>query len=122
MNLKEFRDEVGRFGWFSYSDHTGDKVAKNLFSEELTEIDLHRFVNPWTSAVAVTFPDQKERIFFNSRKNARKRSAYIASAIHERLHLPPGNYSHPFNHTIDRPASVPYKIGEIAEKYAPRCF
>jgi len=122
MNLKEFRTEVESIGWFSYSEDTGDRVAANLFAPAVTSIDLHTFLNPWTSAVAVTFPDQAETIYFNARKNARKREAYVGSAIHERSHLPPGNYSHPFNHTIDRPSSVPYKLGELAAKYAPRCF
>jgi hypothetical protein len=122
-SLKSFVEEVKSIGWFAYSGDTGEQVAQRFFNSSVTKVDLHTFLNPWTSVTATTFSGNTETVFLNSRLNKRKRSAYVASLIHERSHLPMGGgYTHPSNHTINRPSSVSYKLGEIAAKHAAKCF
>lgn len=113
----EFLKRVGEVYKYDYTVDSPETVKKQLSNSVAVIIALYTTKNPWSSAIATTFNNDRERIYLNTRKHPRPVPEMINTLFHEGLgHL--NGYGHGDNYSAGKENSVPYKIGEIAEKLA----
>jgi molybdopterin-biosynthesis enzyme MoeA-like protein len=116
---EDFLKEIEAFPKFSFTDKTSKEVADSIRKMKSVVISSYKTKNPFSSAIATTYPSNKTTVYFNSRKNPREFKEMINTAIHEPLHLI--GFSHGDNSPIGKENSVNYRVGKIAESYVEKC-
>lgn len=116
--LPEFRKEIESMVAFDYSDKTGKEVVKALNGGKCG-LRVYKTKNPWSSAIATTYATDKEYLYLNLRKNPRELAPMVNTMMHECTHLV--GFSHGDNYAKGKELSVPYWIGNTAEKYVHKC-
>lgn len=118
LSKVEFQKEVSEILEFDLdpTHSTGAKVISDLISKKCI-ISTYRTKWPWSKAIAMAWTNEKEPIvYFNTRKNPRKMDSMINTAVHECLHK--HGYSHGSNSPAGKEKTVPYWVGEIAQRHA----
>lgn len=101
---------------FDYSVDSGAIVANKLLSHKYV-ITLYKSLNPWSKARAYAI-NGKEELNFNTRKNHSDVFRSTGTAIHEATHT--FGYTHGDNSSKGKEKSIPYKVGDIAHKWAKK--
>lgn len=107
---------------FTYTDKTPEQVFNHIASNHQNmdaTIKPWKPFNPWTSAIATTFKNKPGEIYINVRKISQRSVAeYVASLVHEALHLPPLSFGHGSNSPKGKESSVNYWLDARAEEWA----
>ncbi len=112
-----FVAEVYDIPSFYYTSDLGKDVAKNLVKKDSIHIYTYKSKNPFSKVNA--YRGSNGSVYFNLRNNPRDLKDMVNTVIHERLHI---WYSHNGNYrTTQNLLSVPYKVGDISEKYVMQC-
>lgn len=112
---KDFQKEIEQIESFKDSKENGYQVVSKMLSPIKAVVSSYKSKNPYSSTTAYTVED---RVYFNTRNNPRRISEMVNTAIHERLHVL--NYHHKGNSWRKNQDTVPYKVGNISEKYVIR--
>lgn len=113
-----FQKEVSAIEKFDYSTKNGKQVVADLLTFKNITLSTYKTKSPWSKTIAYR-PVGKAEVYFNLRKNPRDFSEMINTTIHEWLHV--YGYGHGDNSSKGKGKSVPYWIGDIAEKYVLNC-
>lgn len=107
---------------FTYTDKTPEQVFNHIASnhhEMNATVRPWKPFNRWTSAIATTFKNKPGEIYINVRKiNQRSVADYVATLVHEALHLAPLGYGHGSNSPSGKENSVNYWVDKKAEEWA----
>lgn len=112
----KFIAEVQTHKQFDYTKDNSATIAKKM--AEFTPVILSTFKKPLSKTIAVRNVGSNV-LYFNTSKNPRLMKYMVNTAVHERLHVV--GYGHGDNSASGKGNSVPYGIGDIAEKYADAC-
>jgi hypothetical protein len=119
IGLEAFQKEIKAVGSFTFTTHNGDQVAQNL-NKAAAVFSTYRSANPLSKATSYTV---KNEVYFNLRKNPRTLSSMVNTGVHEAAHV--AGYGHGDNDiskdTERKARSVPYLLGDMAEKYVETC-
>ncbi len=111
-----FLGEIEEIKSFNFTEDSGKEVAKNLKLGKVLKVKTYKTWNPWSKVNAYFSNDT---IYLNLWNNPRSLNEMVNTLIHEYSHL---YYSHNGNYkTKENLESVPYKIGDISEKYVSVC-
>ena len=132
VQTDRFYQEISEADFFGINSllpgHYGNQLSiwiaddlKHSFSLDFTfTIKPIKPVNPWSKMVATTFENDPNSLYINIRKSF---------SIHERVNTISHEISHLFNYghignssTQFNLSSVPYKVGEIAEKLSREIY
>lgn len=116
MELKEFQSEIRSIKSFSSSGDNGFQVAEKMLSPRKAVVRHYFKLSRLTTAMTVN-----GEIYINryKRMNPRSLSKMVNTAMHERFHVL--DYGHDGNSYKNNQNSVPYKVGDISEKYVQQC-
>jgi uncharacterized protein (DUF885 family) len=107
---------------FTHTDKTPEQVFNHIASnhQEMTAtIKPWKPFNPWTSAIATTYKRKPGEIYINVKKiNQRSVAEYVATLVHEALHLAPLSFGHGSNSPKGKENSVNYWVDAKAEEWA----
>lgn len=119
----DFIKEVSEHKQFDYTSDSSKTVAEKM--AKFTPVILTTYTKNCSSAIAYRNVGSNI-VYFNlgkncklQRLNPRAMKYMINTAIHERLHVV--GYGHGDNNSKGKGNSVPYGVGDLAEKYADRC-
>lgn len=115
---KDFLKEVEGFK-FTHTIHAGAKVAKDIKALPSIKIATYKTKNPFSKAIATTYPSDKETVYLNLRANPRDMESMVNTVCHEATHIL--GYSHGDNSPKGKENSVPYKVGSLCQKYFKNC-
>jgi hypothetical protein len=104
---------------FTHGVATGIKVADDLGKIPAIKISTYKSKNPFSKAIATTYPSDKETIYLNLRSNPRAMDDMVATVCHEATHIL--NYGHGDNSPVGKYNSVPYKVQSLCKKYYHLC-
>lgn len=113
-NLKSFQDEVGSIEKFTSSNDNGTLVVSKMMTSK--KAIVRHYTKRASKVTAKTVGDE---VYFNRKMNPRALTSMVNTAIHERLHVL--GYHHKGNYPKKNKESVPYKVGDISEKYIQQC-
>lgn len=119
INHSEYISAIQSKASFDYSEQTGADVYSRM-KKVTCGIRLYATKNPWSSAIATTYATDRQYLYLNSRKNPRPLPQMMNTVIHECSHL--AGYKHGDNSPVGKENSVPYWIGDKAEKIAAKCM
>ena len=120
LNHPEFKKRVEAIEKFDYSDLNGVQVYAAYSNGSKCGLRTYKTKNPWSSAIATTYSDDREFFYLNSRKNPRKYDSMVNTSIHECGHLK--GFSHGDNRSAGKENSVNYKVGSIAQEISELCL
>jgi hypothetical protein len=110
---------------YTFTVKSPEQVAmdiKNRHTAFEVRVVAWRPFNPWTSAIATTYTSDPTTIHINVRKIAgRDTSDYVATLVHEALHLM--GYGHGDNrnqHREPKLSSVPIAVAQMAKEWFSR--
>lgn len=118
IRKKSFQDEVKSIKSFNGTNDNGEQVLAKLLSKSC---NITTYSKRFSKVLATTWSSDRENVYFNTRNNPRSVPEMINTAVHECLHL--SNYSHATNKPSKaNETSVPYLVGDIAEKHSEGCY
>lgn len=117
IELKEFQDEVRAIKSFTSSKENGAQVVEKILSPKKAVIRHYLKLSAKVTAKTVS-----GEVYWNRYKkiNPRPLPKMVNTGMHERLHVL--GYNHDGNKARINQESVPYKVGDIAEKYVKKCI
>lgn len=118
INNADFQKEVSAIERFDYSTKNGKQVVADLVGMKGVAISTYKTKNPFSKTIAYTYKGASV-IYFNTRKNPRSFQSMINTVVHEASHIV--GYGHGDNSSVGKGKSVPYWVGDIAEKYVLNC-
>ena len=119
LKREEFLNEVKLYPKFTHTNNTSSKVAEDLRALPEIKVATYKSKNPFTKAVATTYPKEKNKIYLNLRHNPRPVDDMVATLCHESTHVL--GYSHGDNNPAGKENSVPYKVQTICVKFLQLC-
>jgi hypothetical protein len=119
INHSDFINEIESQKVFEYTEKTGYAVIAALH-ERRCGLRLYATKNPFSSVIATTYANDREYLYFNTRKNPRDMKYMVNTAIHECSHL--AGFSHGDNSPVGKENSVPYFIGKSSESVVEKCL
>jgi hypothetical protein len=126
QNHMDFHGKVACFPQYDMTECDSADILsfmKDRYMNQLQEIRVKRFWNPWTSAVAAFNPKYPNRIILNSRRiGGRSADSIVGSIMHEFVHLVDNYYTsasfgHGDNYKDGKENTAPYKIGAMAKAH-----
>jgi len=112
---EDFLRDISSIQSFYYSTDTGAEVVKKISTGAVAYVSTYRTRNPWSSVTAKTVGHS---ISFNSWNNPRPLKFMVNTLVHEYLHVL--GYSHKGNNPKGNEKTVPYLVGDIAERYVSK--
>jgi hypothetical protein len=119
-NNQDFLAEVLAVKSYTYTNATSRQVYESILNPKPVFLSTYSTRNPFSRVIATTYSSEPNAVYFNLRKNPREMSDMANTAIHEGLGHIQG-WSHGDNSPIGKSESIPWKLGEIAEKYTEVC-
>lgn len=104
---------------FTETSKTPEQIADDV-KAMTSELKTYTYWNPFSNVIATTYSNDKENIYFNTRKNPRSMKEMVNTIFHETTHLIGYTHSSNYNNETTR-KTVPYMVGQIAEDLAYLC-
>lgn len=119
VRSESFLKELSRFPKYDFTTSTPDEVEQAFRKIKSIKVATYQTKNPWSKALATTYASDRETVWINSRQLPRDLPSLVNTLIHEGSHLI--GFSHGDNSPVGKQKSVPYGVGEIAERHITPC-
>lgn len=110
VNVPKFYEEIAKVENYDETDLTPKQISEKI-SESTNTIAVYSYVRYFSKVIAKF---QYGNIYLNSRKQVRKPEYNANTIVHEWTHSL--GFTHDGNYAKGQQDTVPYKVGDIAEK------
>jgi hypothetical protein len=119
IKSESFLKAVGSSGGYDYTDKSPSMVEESLRSIHPIKVSSYKTKSPFSRVLATTYKSDRSTLYINTRKLPRSLPSLVNTITHESTHLI--GFSHGDNSSVGKDKSVPYLVGDIAEKYVTEC-